>query len=239
MMRPPSRRNGTAARTAAVTPPTFTANRCSSAERSAEKSLTAPPANTPAFKKALDRYETRRDEIFEEAFAAPTAREAIQRLLEDTAERLRGRDGPSGCLMVQAALCGGEECDGVRKDLAGRRAQGEVLIRKRLERGKMEGDLPKDVDLVGLARYLATVMQGMAVQAASGASSQGAPRHRPHGVKGLAGIIIGSPVILSELLSSGRGLPIRDWHFSDLSPAPTNVRFGNKVDVTRPLDNVR
>jgi AcrR family transcriptional regulator len=122
------------------------------------------------FKKALDRYETRRDEIFEEAFAAPTAREAIQRLLEDTAGRLRGRDGPSGCLMVQAALCGGEECDSVRKDLAGRRAQGEVLIRKRLERGKMEGDLPKDADLVGLARYLATVMQGMAVQAASGAS---------------------------------------------------------------------
>jgi AcrR family transcriptional regulator len=122
------------------------------------------------FKKALDRYEARRDEIFEEAFAAPTARKAIQRLLEGTAERLSGRDGPSGCLMVQAALCGGEECDSVRKDLAARRAKGEVLIRKRLERGKKEGDLPKDADLIGLARYLATVMQGMAVQAASGAS---------------------------------------------------------------------
>jgi AcrR family transcriptional regulator len=122
------------------------------------------------FKKALDRYETRRDEIFEEAFASPTARKAIQRLLEGTAERLSGRDGPSGCLMVQAALCGGEECDSVRKDLAARRAQGEVLIRKRLERGKKDGDLPKDADLIGLARYLATVMQGMAVQAASGAS---------------------------------------------------------------------
>ena len=58
----------------------------------------------------------------------------------------------------------------MRKDLAARRAQGEVLIRKRLERGKKDGDLPKDADLVGLARYLATVMQGMAVQAASGAS---------------------------------------------------------------------
>jgi AcrR family transcriptional regulator len=122
------------------------------------------------FKKALDRYEARRDEIFEEAFAAPTARKAIQRLLEGTAERLSGRDGPSGCLMVQAALCGGEECDGVRKDLAARRAKGEVLIRKRLERGKKEGDLPKDADLIGLARYLTTVMQGMSVQAASGAS---------------------------------------------------------------------
>jgi AcrR family transcriptional regulator len=122
------------------------------------------------FKKALDRYEARRDEIFEEAFAAPTARKAIQRLLEGTAERLSGRDGPSGCLMVQAALCGGEECDSVRKDLAARRAKGEVLIRKRLERGKKEGDLPKDADLIGLARYLTTVMQGMSVQAASGAS---------------------------------------------------------------------
>jgi hypothetical protein len=72
--------------------------------------------------------------------------------------------------MVQAALCGGEECDSVRKDLAARRAKGEVLIRKRLERGKKEGDLPKDADLIGLARYLTTVMQGMSVQAASGAS---------------------------------------------------------------------
>jgi AcrR family transcriptional regulator len=122
------------------------------------------------FKKVLNRYEARRDEIFEEAFAAPTARQAIERLLESVAERLSGKDGPSGCLMVQAALCGGEECDSVRKDLAARRAQGEILIRKRLERGKKEGDLPKDADLVGLARYLATVMQGMAVQAAGGAS---------------------------------------------------------------------
>jgi AcrR family transcriptional regulator len=122
------------------------------------------------FKKVLNRYEARRDEIFEEAFAAPTARQAIGRLLESVAERLSGKDGPSGCLMVQAALCGSEECDSVRKDLAARRAQGEILIRKRLERGKKEGDLPKDADLVGLARYLATVMQGMAVQAAGGAS---------------------------------------------------------------------
>ena len=122
------------------------------------------------FKKVLNRYEARRDEIFEEAFAAPTARQAIERLLESVAERLSGKDGPSGCLMVQAALCGGEECDSVRKDLAARRAQGEILIRRRLERGKKEGDLPKDADLVGLARYLATVMQGMAVQAAGGAS---------------------------------------------------------------------
>src|SRR5262245_40318864 len=49
MMRPPSRRKGTAARTAATTPPTFTANSRSSAARSAVWSLTVPAANTPSF----------------------------------------------------------------------------------------------------------------------------------------------------------------------------------------------
>ncbi len=122
------------------------------------------------FRKALDRYEARRDEIMAEAFAAPTAREAMSRLLLGVADRLSGSDNPSGCLMVQAALCGGDECETVRKDLAARRAQGEVLIRKRLERAKKEGDLSPNAEPARLARYVSTVMQGMAVQAAGGAS---------------------------------------------------------------------
>ena len=63
------------------------------------------------FKKALDRYEAWRDEILEEAFAAPTAREAVTRLLLGTAERLSDKCKPRGCLMVQGALWGGEECE--------------------------------------------------------------------------------------------------------------------------------
>ncbi len=42
-------------------------------------------------------------------------------------------------------------------------------MRERFERAKAEGDLPADVDPADLARYLATVFQGMAVQAAGGA----------------------------------------------------------------------
>src|SRR3990170_5917094 len=66
------------------------------------------------FRRALDRYEAHRDEILNEAFAAPTAREAMARLLEGTAERLSDEYAPQGCLLVQAALCGGEECDAVK-----------------------------------------------------------------------------------------------------------------------------
>jgi AcrR family transcriptional regulator len=122
------------------------------------------------FREALDRYEARRDEIMAEAFAAPTAREAMTRLLEGTADRLSDKDKPRGCLMVQGALCGGEECDAVKRDLASRRAEGEAMIRERLKRAKREGELPKDADPAALARFVSTVMQGMAVQAAGGAT---------------------------------------------------------------------
>ena len=122
------------------------------------------------FKKALDRYEAKRDQIMEEAFAAPTAREAMTRLLEGTAERLSDKCNPRGCLMVQGALSGGEECEAVKRDLSSRRAGGEALIRKRLKRAKREGDLPSNVDPAALARFVATVMYGMAVQAGGGAA---------------------------------------------------------------------
>jgi hypothetical protein len=39
-----------------------------------------------------------------------------------------------------------------------------------LARAKREGDLPKDADPASLARYFATVIHGMAVQAVSGIS---------------------------------------------------------------------
>jgi AcrR family transcriptional regulator len=121
------------------------------------------------FKKALDRYEDLRDQILEEAFAAPTAREAMARLLQGTADRLSDKGKPRGCLMVQGALCGSEECEEVKRDLASRRAGGEALIRERLKRAKKEGDLPADADPAAIARFITTVLQGMAVQATGGA----------------------------------------------------------------------
>jgi AcrR family transcriptional regulator len=52
-------------------------------------SATAALGNKEAlFKKALERYEAKRDAFFAEAFAAPTAREAIARLLDGTVELL-------------------------------------------------------------------------------------------------------------------------------------------------------
>lgn len=122
------------------------------------------------FRRALDRYEAKHAAFWNEALAAPTAYEAVKRLLEGSAEALGDKCNPRGCLLVQAALCGGEECDHVAKELSARRDASVALIRERLKRAKREGDLPEDADPAGLARFVATVIHGMAVEAASGAS---------------------------------------------------------------------
>jgi len=70
---------------------------------------------------------------------------------------------------VQAALACGDTADCVRRELAKRRDALVTALRKRFERAVAEGDLTSDCDPADLARYVATVMHGMSVQAASGA----------------------------------------------------------------------
>jgi hypothetical protein len=43
-------------------------------------------------------------------------------------------------------------------------------LRRRFERAKSEGDLPKDADDAALARFVTALFQGMTVQAINGAS---------------------------------------------------------------------
>ena len=122
------------------------------------------------FRKALDRYRDLRTAFWDEALNAPTARAVAETLLRGTAKFLCDPCHPKGCLAVHGALASGEESDCIRKELETRRAASQNAIRERLKRAKREGDLPADADPAVLARYLATIIEGMAVQAASGVS---------------------------------------------------------------------
>ena len=57
----------------------------------------------------------------------------------------------------------------VQKEVAAPRAAAEVALRRRLQRAKREGDLPKNADPAELAHYVMTVVRGMAVQSAGAA----------------------------------------------------------------------
>ena len=72
--------------------------------------------------------------------------------------------------MVQGALAGGDEAESARQEAAARRAASEDALRRRLQRAEREGDLPESAAPTDLARYVKTIMHGMAVQSAGGAS---------------------------------------------------------------------
>lgn len=122
------------------------------------------------FRKALERYAEGPARYVREALAEPTARAVAERLLHGAADLLTEPGHPAGCLVVQGALACGDTADPIRQELAARRTAVQSAIRQRLKRARAAGDLPAAADPADLARYLATVLHGMAVQAASGAS---------------------------------------------------------------------
>ena len=122
------------------------------------------------FRKVLDRYDSGPAAYVREALNQPTARAVVERLMEGAADLATASDNPRGCLFVQSALACGDKAKAIRNDLILRRDAGEKVVRLRLKRAQSEGDLPRDANPADLARYVVTVIQGIAVQAASGAA---------------------------------------------------------------------
>ena len=122
------------------------------------------------FKRVLDRYAQGPARCLKEALNAPPARRSVERLLAGTIDVVAGSKNPRGCLMVQSALSCGEESDHVRKEVTARRESVVAQLRLRFQKAKKQGDLSADVNVAALARYIATVMHGLAVEATGGAS---------------------------------------------------------------------
>jgi AcrR family transcriptional regulator len=122
------------------------------------------------FRRSLDRYADGPAAFVSEALKEPTARAVAEQLLSGAIDMVSDPRNPRGCLMVQGALACGEAAESVRRELVLRRAAVEAAVRQRFERALAEGDLPADVEPADLARYLMTLIRGMAVQAAGGDS---------------------------------------------------------------------
>jgi AcrR family transcriptional regulator len=101
----------------------------------------------------------------------PTARAAVHAMLRATADQVTGSHTPHYCMLVLAAPTGAVENEAVREFLADRRRRQHTTIRDRLARGVADGDLTAPAGgLDAVARYYATVVQGMSVQARDGAT---------------------------------------------------------------------
>jgi AcrR family transcriptional regulator len=124
------------------------------------------------FRKALDRYQTGPMSFLAEALRKPTARAVAEAIFSGFVRMQRDRDKARGCLIVSGALAAGEEAETVRRDLAQLRQAIVKTLRERFKQATHDGDLPAATDCATLARYIATVLGGLAVQAASGATEK-------------------------------------------------------------------
>jgi AcrR family transcriptional regulator len=124
------------------------------------------------FRKALGRYQTGPSSFVTEALRKPTARAVAEAVFSGFIRMQRDRDRPRGCLIVAGALACGEEAEPVRRELARLRQATVTALRERFEQAVRAGDLPEGTDCAALARYVATVLNGLAVQAASGATEK-------------------------------------------------------------------
>ena len=120
------------------------------------------------FRKALQRYGEGPASYATRAMAQPTARAVAEAFLRGAVNATTRPDAPAGCLTVQGALASGAEGQPARDVLVGWRNDAVALLAERFQRAVDEGDLPRDAAPVRLARYLMTVGNGIAVQAASG-----------------------------------------------------------------------
>jgi AcrR family transcriptional regulator len=122
------------------------------------------------FRRALERYGEGPSSYERAALAQPTAREVAYGLLRGAADVQTDPHTPAGCLAVLGTTYCAEDSSSVGKIVIGFRRAGQAAIRERFERARRDGDLAANADPKELTDFISTVVCGMAVQAASGAT---------------------------------------------------------------------
>jgi AcrR family transcriptional regulator len=138
----------------------------------------APPSFYAAFgsKEELFREAV---ELYSRTLGAPmmkaleegaTARASIQALLDAAVESFCKPGLPRGCFLVCGAFSNVPSNKNVEDHVRGLRVRRQKAIQHRLRRGVDEGELPTNLDLVAMAAFYTTVIDGLAIQARDGVS---------------------------------------------------------------------
>jgi AcrR family transcriptional regulator len=122
------------------------------------------------FRKALAKYVSGPAAFVTVALNEPSAQKVAEKFLLGSIEFLTNENNPRGCMIVQGALTCGEGSATIQKELAGYRKDYEQKLMQRFELAKTQKDLPENTNCSALAKYLATIHQGLSVQATTGAT---------------------------------------------------------------------
>ncbi len=124
------------------------------------------------FRHALDLYEREKMAYVGQALEQPTARGVAKWLLEGAVASVSGQNEPRGCLGVISSTACGTEAQCIRDEVLKRgRVVNEAFV-SRMQRAIDEGDFDAPTEAEAITKYLMALLQGIAVQAGSGASRE-------------------------------------------------------------------
>ncbi len=124
------------------------------------------------FRRALERYTEGPAAYGARALQEPTAEQVATAFLNGSVDASTSPGCPAGCLGVQGSLAAGATARAAQDALVAWREEGVSRLRQRFQQASDEGDLPSGTDPGLLARYVMTVSNGIAVQAASGTARE-------------------------------------------------------------------
>jgi AcrR family transcriptional regulator len=125
------------------------------------------------FREAVELYAASEGaEIWRALDDTRRAKAAIERFLRLSAESFTRPGKPRGCLIALGVLHEHGGNSAVCADLRTRRRENIATLRRRLQRGVDEGDVPKGFDCEGAAVFYAAVQHGMSTLARDGASRE-------------------------------------------------------------------
>jgi AcrR family transcriptional regulator len=122
------------------------------------------------FREALGLYGRAYGLPIERAIAEEkTALDAVVRILLEAAHLFPAGATPGGCLVSTGVLTCAPDHRSIADVLAAHRELMVTALEQRITAGKAKREIPRDADPATLARYVATVISGMSVQARDGA----------------------------------------------------------------------
>ena len=122
------------------------------------------------FHRAVRRYREGPVSFVWDSLQEPTARKAVEVLLRKAVDLLADPKNPRGCLSIQGALAVGSESESVKRAMIAFRKTGEAALTQRFAQAQAVGEISKKLNPGDLARYTLTLLTGLGVQGANGAT---------------------------------------------------------------------
>jgi hypothetical protein len=104
------------------------------------------------------------------ALEQPTFRSFVLAAFDNTVEFLGSKKHPSSCFTLTGAISCATDTEPAKILMREMRLQNEAAIKARLLRARKAGEFPKEENVDDFTRYLSSLLSGLAVQAANGAT---------------------------------------------------------------------